>query len=397
MSVSNFYFKAIVIDTSALQLVKLYERGPTETISEIDAPASVVHHFLLAICSHRGSGICFADQGWYPRTFEGFDQEEAEDANSSAQKGGKIYNKILSNVLKMLKVTEDATQMELALKILEACPELVAGYLSSSGLNLDPSLTSRWLANISFLGSVVSLQMPFESFYLPADTSVSSKVTRHFRPHPPPLSVILSNIIPFTSLKSNFTKGLQSTSALVQHTTAIVLSKCLVKFGCVLNAFRKVELALEEDGLTGQWSRRRQDLETEVRKRLPEFQVIVAFSQQTSVISADGSNAESSKAPLLAEVAERLLSLYHQLVPTMVSEVRFEVGKILRSLAFHSETSAGNSSDVDETGLTALQQMHVLQILRSSTQFSWSAKVGEFWLRFAIQHALRKLTMFTFI
>lgn len=65
-----------------------------------------------------GVGICFRDRGWY------FREDEAED-----EKGGKIYNKILSNVLKTLKVNEDSRQQELARRILEACPELVAVYV----------------------------------------------------------------------------------------------------------------------------------------------------------------------------------------------------------------------------------------------------------------------------
>lgn len=47
--------------------------------------------------------------------------------DSGALKAGKIYNKILSNLLKSLNVNEDARQQELALRILSACPELVAG------------------------------------------------------------------------------------------------------------------------------------------------------------------------------------------------------------------------------------------------------------------------------
>jgi nucleolar pre-ribosomal-associated protein 1 len=70
---------------------------------------------LLAITTRPGTGICFRDRGWYPR-------EDPDD-----EKGGKIYNKILANVLKTLKVNEDSRQQELARRILEACPELVAG------------------------------------------------------------------------------------------------------------------------------------------------------------------------------------------------------------------------------------------------------------------------------
>ena len=42
-------------------------------------------------------------------------------------RSGRIYNKILANVLKTLRANDDARQQELVLKILAACPELVAG------------------------------------------------------------------------------------------------------------------------------------------------------------------------------------------------------------------------------------------------------------------------------
>jgi len=99
----------------------LYERPGAENVDGDYIPADRVHHFLLAICTRPGLGICFKDRGWYPRDTD-------SDVVDEPQKGGKIYNKILSNVLKTLKVNEDARQQELALKILVACPELVAGY-----------------------------------------------------------------------------------------------------------------------------------------------------------------------------------------------------------------------------------------------------------------------------
>lgn len=82
-------------------------------------PADLAHHFLLAITTRPGSGICFKDRGWYSR-------EDADDNNNN-EKSGKLHNKILANILKTLKVNEDSRQQELARRILEACPELVAG------------------------------------------------------------------------------------------------------------------------------------------------------------------------------------------------------------------------------------------------------------------------------
>jgi len=106
--------------------LKLYDRVQPDDDDEDRVPADLVHHFLLAICSRPGSGICFKDRGWYPRESD----TEAKDDEDSKRRTEKIYNKILANVLKTLKVNEDSRQQELAIKILMACPELTAGYVS---------------------------------------------------------------------------------------------------------------------------------------------------------------------------------------------------------------------------------------------------------------------------
>lgn len=114
------------------QILKLYDRSASEDDNSERIPADLVHHFLLAICTRPGMGICFKDRGWYPREFDGGDDQAANDDDGDEptyQKGGKIYNKILANILKTLKVNEDSRQQELALKIMSACPELVAGYV----------------------------------------------------------------------------------------------------------------------------------------------------------------------------------------------------------------------------------------------------------------------------
>jgi len=114
------------------QLLKLYDRSEEENGEAEHVPADLVHHFLLAISTNSGTGVCFRDRGWYPREGElEAEETEGQDPSSSNlqhRKGtGRIYNKILANVVKTLKVNEDARQQELALKILEACPELIAG------------------------------------------------------------------------------------------------------------------------------------------------------------------------------------------------------------------------------------------------------------------------------
>ncbi|KAG6873594.1 hypothetical protein C0995_013967 [Termitomyces sp. Mi166 len=348
-------------------LLKLYDRNVAEDDDPDHVPADLVHHFLLAICTRPGTGICFKDRGWYLRESDGEDEPGR----------GKIYNRILANVLKTLKVNEDLRQQELALKILAACPELVAGYWSGAALTLEPRLSYKWIANISFFGFVLSQPVPTWSFHLPG--------TALYQPTPPPLSTIIESILPSVNTKVHFTRGLQSASGLVLHCTALALAKCLAKYEQVLKAFREVEAALEENEAEGQWSRRRRDIEREVRKRVPDFQVIVAFSQQrfdetptTTGSATFAPTPNPTRTALLSESAHRLLWMYQRCLPMVIAEARFDVGKLLQG--FVGEENMVTGGEGEEMTVVArlhvVRQLHVLRLLKGNDQFGWSGKIG---------------------
>lgn len=162
-----------------------------------------------------------------------------------------------------------------------------------------------------------------------------------------------------------------------------------MKYDAVVKTFEAIEHALEENEEEGQWSRRRRELEREVRKRAPEFQVIVGFSQrlgenppaQSSSTSHGGAAASShtqsetnaTKVALLSESAQRLLWLYHRLLPTVVAEARFDVGKLLQGF---QDMSTGTVVANETVGFDTLKQLHVLRLLKESEQFTWSGKAG---------------------
>ncbi|KAF5371492.1 hypothetical protein D9615_009605 [Tricholomella constricta] len=354
-------------------LVKLYDRDGGDDPDQV--PADLVHHFLLALCTRPGTGICFRDRGWYPRESES-DAAEPKDKDAAAAGWGKIYNKILANVLKSLKVNEDLRQQELALKIMRACPELVSGYWAGAALTLEPRLSSKWIANIAFFGSVISIPVPTSSFHLPSTTTT----TTLYNPTPPPLSTILENIFPSSvNTKAHFSKGLQSPSGLVQHCTAIALAKCLAKYEEVLAVFRGIEGALGEDEAEGQWCKRRRDVEREARRRVPDFQVVVAFSQLKFAMGEKAAGEKKplnnpTRAALLAESAQRLLWMYHCCLQGVVKEARFDVGKLL--LGAEAEEKAEKDDSDSATRLRVVRQLHVLRLLKDSDQFVWSGKMG---------------------
>lgn len=236
---------------------------------------------------------------------------------------------------------------------------------------MEPRLSSKWIANVAFFGSVISLPVPSKSFLLPGSTL--------YRPAPPSLSALLENILPSVNIKVHLSRGIQSQSALVQHCAALALAKCLVKYGAVVHELHTAAGSLEEDEEEGRWTRRLRELEREISRRVPECQVIVAFAQQkTSESQVAGSSTnvgEVTKNALLAEVAQRLLWLYHQHLPWAVAETRFDVGKVLQRI--QDESAQENSALGSRAGLTTLTELHILRLLQRSDGFSWANKSGK--------------------
>ena len=133
-----------------------------------------------------------------------------------------------------------------------------------------------------------------------------------------------------------------------------------------MEKFREIAVALGENE-DGQWL---MEVETEVRKKVPEFMVVVAFGQhsqqaQTKTSSLTPVNNQN-KTALLAESAQRLLWLYHHCLPAVVSEASFDVGKLLQAFSFSME---GDTEEPDMAmRLHRVQRLHVLNILKESDQ-----------------------------
>ncbi|KAI0075408.1 hypothetical protein K474DRAFT_1664265 [Panus rudis PR-1116 ss-1] len=343
-----------------LQLVKLYDRRATEGPDDEDRPADLVHHFLIAICTQPGRGVCFKDRGWY---FQEEDGEKLETQENPANR--KVYNKILSGVVKALKISEDTKQRDLAIRILKACPELVSGYWSAASLTLEPRLSSTWLANVTFLGSVITQEIPSDSF----------RSGEEYRPFPPFLAVILDNVLPTAHIKAHMSRGLQSSSPLVQLYTALTLAKCLSKYLDVVGTLASIQKSLEEDD-TGQWAKRRTEVEREVRRRVPDLQVVLAFAQKRSEVSrstpldpaSNSQTAGSVRTALLSESAQRLIWLYHQCFPSFFLETRFDSTKLLHHPS--SRVIRGNGVP----GLRTIQQIHALRTLSASDSIVLTGK-----------------------
>ncbi|KAG8860187.1 hypothetical protein FRB91_004580 [Serendipita sp. 411] len=371
-------------DEVLTQLVKLYTRNVSEMPGEESIPADLVHHFFLALCTRPGIGVCFRDGGWYPREEDEGAIDEYSTNDNKPRGSRKLYNPILGRFLKHLRPTEDARQQVLIIRMFQSCTELVGGYWTSSGLAMEPRLSSRWLISTAWATSVISLPVPVHTF-----TTGNTGWGIDYNSDPPPLSSALGNIIPPVWSRAMITKGLQNVSQLVQYHTATCLTRCLQKYNAVRKSYKTVALALEEES-SGNWTTRINELETEVKRRIPTFEVIVGFVQQKCIspeLSSQDSahlSDQSLRSLMIAGSALRLMLLYHKVLPDLPADARYDVGKLLltgigkRVLSF---STASDISPEDTVGFKVLCHLHILDLLQHSEQYIWNATLGQSSLR----------------
>lgn len=338
--------KTSLFGTTTLEnIVKVYSRTDSEPLHERrDAstivPADIAHHFLLLICCKPEFGVCFQDAGWYNPS------AAASSITSGDTKHVKIFNKILSSFIALLQPTEDTRQMELLLRILRACPELVVVYWQSTPLTFEPRLSSRWLANFALLGKAIALPPP--SLLLPGS---------EFLPRNPPLSsIVVESILPSIILKAYLTKGIKNPSPLVQLWTVVFLTRVLQKLQLVIEAFEKAATAADSA-----WSNVIREIQVEIKARFVDVQTIIALQQS---LALENSESPSKKSPLLYETATRLLKLCLQILPGVSSELTFDVGKVIKE----------GVQDDNADGLQVLTQCHALELVLDSPGFKYTGK-----------------------
>lgn len=94
----------------------------------------MVKGFLEGVSTNPGRGICFADEGWYPRELDAKarDDEEGDRGNLQDKEKKRLHNRILANVIRKLGarvIDDDGKLGDLVTQIVQACPELIAGYV----------------------------------------------------------------------------------------------------------------------------------------------------------------------------------------------------------------------------------------------------------------------------
>ncbi|KND03819.1 uncharacterized protein SPPG_01275 [Spizellomyces punctatus DAOM BR117] len=356
------FFNNYILD----QLVKLYARKEVDPDNAL-AIADVGHEFLLYICTTPGVGVCFQDAGWYP-------------AKSTGEgKAITVYNKVLLRLLLSLKPTEDPRQEALVLMGLRNCPELVQPYWNElSSLSFEPRVSSKWIANMALAAKIIQLPIPSR---LGATIIAMS---------PPPLMTMVDNVLPPPLDRALNIRGLLHPNALVKHTSAFVQALALEKLARIQATIESIaedivassaQLAVavgSVDGLLQKWRKARDDLTDEIKRRLPDFQTVLALqSQQRKQVGEKGKSDEAGATDMeidgeAAEVEEisqevlhcislKLVRHYQRQFPDAILEARFNCGKLLPA---------------DLTALSEELQIHILELIGEVPEFNWKERAA---------------------
>ena len=440
-----------LLDEKAIEhLLRLLTRDEKEPTTGRRV-GDIVMAFLLSVSATPGQGICFPDEGWYPRQGKddllGYDEmagEKEENGNQGNDRDERfrkgLHNRILSNIVRRvgMKAVDHGGIGEWVLRVMQACPEIVAGwvvyrdllflqqnltcgprYWPHSGLVVEPRLDARWLATMAYIGRIISLPPPpSATFRLPIPRGSDVETTPP-RAYPPPVATIIESIMPSPLTKQHLMKGLLHSDGLIQHMTALTLARALHKLGTIQKVFIGIEKELEgevSNSAENPWARRRRELEVECRKRVPEIISLIAFAQKAATLAHTHAEAEDNpdpalmvKSTMLTECALRLFRLYHQNLPSIANEAKFDIGKLLVSASsaraekrerrearagsiISDSGSVGSVGSVgtvgmgggfgqargDVAGFEALSQVQVLRLLGEVRDWNWSNKAGKF-------------------
>ncbi|XP_077977057.1 nucleolar pre-ribosomal-associated protein 1-like [Glandiceps talaboti] len=131
---------------------------------------------------------------------------------------GRNQNTILLKFLLSLKsITSDPLVVDLIIKILTACPDLLSKYLTQSDQSFSPRLSERWLTNMDLLMKVYQNQPEVPpSFQVTDKVPVSKLVT-----------MTMVTTVPVVATRAMLSQGIKSVSRRVQFITLKLMSMIL--------------------------------------------------------------------------------------------------------------------------------------------------------------------------
>lgn len=320
----------------------------------------IVHDFILLACTFSEAGILRSSTGWYPPKDDNnlADEElgerdkprvdlglEALDGYGNTGRHVNVRNRVLGDFIHTLRPYKSSPERELLLAIFKAAPELVADYFSrKKSFPFDPKLTATWIGYASVL---------FEVIQLPVPPFLGRKES--YGDVPPPLSVVVENILPQPLTQKVLTNCLNHRSDLIKFFGVRIITVAFQKLQDVLNIFHRA--AVKAPSL---WRAASSKLLSEFCRQCPKMDVVIAAFRQIK-----------KENMMHREAITRLLSLYYEVTPQVALDRKFDISIALTN-ALQDLDNVHDSSE--EKGLRLLELEHLLRIARRSPGVSWWKK-----------------------
>lgn len=353
-----------IAEDSWLECIKLYERTDTEENGSEDGmvypPALTAHRYLLYVISALS--------------------KPTGDASSLSSHQRRVLGALIGH----LQISDSESQAEIAIHVLNSAPELLPSFWTRFAPSLEPRLSSRWVTSVGFAGKV--LASPISQDLVDAVDNIKKletggEITNQAVPKVPNIGILLDSAMMPSSLgKTWISKALQTSHStpLVSFLACNFLYISLRKAASILDALRDGASALEEKGLDSTaWRTAAERIKAEAKDRSPDLQVLIALVQKglgrafsrggsvASTITAEGSIEESEPQEedntLLISLALRTIQMYHTLVPSAFSSLRFDFGKLLSSTFFNVP------QDSPSLPIAALGQAALLELVSAPT------------------------------
>lgn len=364
----------ILYDHNLSNVVSLCRQDvpPSNNFPSEKLPANVAYEFLHSVCTDPAYGVLHSNGDWYPPEADAnLDQGLARDSAAidlgldSVGWYNRYYNEIpvrntsLSRFIQNLRPYANTYESDLLLEIFKAAPELVADYfLRKQGFTYDPKLTATWIGYNAFLFSVVSLPIPREIW----------RRGEGFPFAPPPLSIVIENILPKPITQKVLSRCLNQQCELIIMFAIRILTVAFEKLSKCLELF---ETAAFEQGEL--WQEAYSRLLAEFSARCASFKDVTLSLRRTAPDNA-----------IQREASLRLIRLYHQITPDLVGEERFDVSTLLdqglrRFEEIPGQQGTEGSKDVefqikDKDRLSLHELDHLLVISQRACGTSWMHK-----------------------
>lgn len=347
--------------SSILAICRRRDEDPLDRHSK--SIQELANDFLLWVCTTPDLGVYVSEDGWCPaRTDQDTSTGVSIDWNEptgylgldgiewyeSFRSKVPVRNTTLSSFLQILRPYAIESEQRLLLAIFKAAPELVADYfIQKASFSFDPNLTATWIGYASTVFSTIQLRIP-------------SYFGRHhaFAAIPPPVSIVIENILPQPLTQKVLTKCLNQSSELVSFFAVRLLTVAFQKLKGILEMFREASSSTSDV-----WQEAETKLIAEFSQRCPKMKDVILLFRRIP-----------DTKPMQHEAIGRLLSLYYSVIPQTALEQHFDIAVPLTNVLQSLDEDKHAEDDEDISQFRLLTLGHLLQIARFTPNMQWWKK-----------------------